>query len=197
MAEKDKKETVKRILPDKLDKITDKQKAFVDEYLINGLNATKAYFSVYKGVKYSTAHSEAAVCLARPGVQAYFKSQQLEISKKGEISREYIVGHLKKLIADCTNDGDRLSLVKSLDMLCKIGGIYQTAPLVNVQSTGTVKVDFGGFSFDNSVKSIEEPIKDIEYTDVDDVNEDEESLEDLKDDSSESNLDDNDYSLPF
>ena len=56
--------------------MTNKQRMFADEYLVNGLNATQAYKAVYKNVKKDeTARAAGSRLLANVNVKAYVDEQ--------------------------------------------------------------------------------------------------------------------------
>lgn len=79
-------------------KLTEKQKLFVDEYLID-LNATRAYKAVYPNVK---KDSSAAVCatklLRNAKVQEYI-DQQLEKVSSGKIAdAQEVMEYLTKVM---------------------------------------------------------------------------------------------------
>lgn len=68
---------------------------FVEEYLNNGLNGTKAYLSVYKNVtKEETARVNASRLLTNANVKALLEEKQAKTIKKLEITREDIVSRL-------------------------------------------------------------------------------------------------------
>lgn len=72
------------------DRLTDKQKKFADEYLID-LNGTQAYQRVY-GCKESTARINASKLLTNTNITDYIQAKQ----KKLEIKVEWTVGEILK-----------------------------------------------------------------------------------------------------
>lgn len=74
--------------------MTEKQKRFCDEYLID-LNATRAYKTAYPSVK---KDETAAVCgcqiLSNPRVQAYIAERQRDRQERTEITQDRVVREL-------------------------------------------------------------------------------------------------------
>ena len=74
--------------------ITDKQRAFVDEYLID-LNATRAYKAVYKSCKKDeTARVNGSRLLTNANVAAYLAQRQRDIQRRTEVTQDKVVQEL-------------------------------------------------------------------------------------------------------
>lgn len=102
------------------DEVTEKQKAFADEYLID-LNATRAYKAVYKGIKSEAAANAAASRLLRNvKVQNYLQEQQnkIEGSKIAEAKEvmQYLTsvmrGEVKEEVAMIVSNGNTKTVQK-------------------------------------------------------------------------------------
>ncbi len=77
--------------------LTDKQKLFADEYLID-LNATRAYKSVYKNVKNDeTARSNGSRLLTNANVMKYIDIRMEERSKRTEITQDFVLKELYEI----------------------------------------------------------------------------------------------------
>lgn len=77
--------------------MTEKQKRFADEYLID-LNATRAYRTVYTRVKNnSTAAAAAARLLKNVNVSAYIEKRMEERSKRTEVKQDDVINELAKI----------------------------------------------------------------------------------------------------
>lgn len=77
--------------------ITEKQKRFVDEYLID-LNATRAYKAAYPSVKKDEVAASAAVRLLRNvKVQAYLKERQKKIQERTEVTQDRVILELARI----------------------------------------------------------------------------------------------------
>ena len=107
--------------------ITDKQRAFVDEYLID-LNATRAYKAVYKSCKKDeAARVNSSRLLTNANVAAYLAQRQQELQQRTEITQDKVVQELAAIafadIADYVQVKDH-------------GGL----PMVEITPTGDIPV---------------------------------------------------------
>ncbi len=102
-------------------KLKPKRVKFIQEYLkdFDGTNA-----AIRAGYSEHSARFIASRLLINPEVKKELDRRQAEIAKKYEIRTDFIVQTLMDLIADCKVDEDRHHLIKSLDMLNKMGGKY-------------------------------------------------------------------------
>ena len=99
--------------------LTSKQEAFAVEYILNGGNATQAYYEVYnvkkdahKGQVWTNAHK----VLHNDKVSTRIKELRQSSYEKGEMSIE----ERKKLLATLARGGD----IKAVDILNKMDGAY-------------------------------------------------------------------------
>ena len=77
--------------------MTDKQKAFIDEYLID-YNATRAYKEIYKGVKNdNVAAVNASNLLRNPNVKEYYDEKVKAKTKRAEINQDMVLKELARL----------------------------------------------------------------------------------------------------
>ena len=77
--------------------MTDAQKRFCDEYLID-LNATRAYKVAYPNCKKDeTARANSSRLLTNDNVQEYISAKQEEIEKRTEISRDKVIKELANI----------------------------------------------------------------------------------------------------
>lgn len=77
--------------------LTDKQKRFIDEYLID-MNATRAYKAAYPSVKKDEVAASAAVRLLRNvKVQEYLNERQNDLQKRTEITQDKVILELAKI----------------------------------------------------------------------------------------------------
>ncbi len=78
-------------------RLTEKQKRFCDEYLVD-LNATRAYKVVYKNVKKDeTASAAASRLLRNVKVQNYIEKKMKEREKRTEITQDKVLKELAKI----------------------------------------------------------------------------------------------------
>lgn len=78
-------------------KLTDKQRAFVDEYLID-LNATRAYKTVYKSCKKDeTARVNASKLLTNANIKEKIEERMADRAKRTEITQDKVLTELAKI----------------------------------------------------------------------------------------------------
>lgn len=112
--------------------MTDAQKRFCDEYLID-LNATRAYKVAYSRCKKDeTANVNGSKLLRNAKVQEYISAKQKEIEKRTEVTQDMVIKELAKIafldirklytengqlknVADI--DGDTAGAISSLETL--------------------------------------------------------------------------------
>lgn len=107
----------------KKDTISVKHQMFVDEYMSNGCNATKAYLTVYKNVKPSVAQANSSKLLLNTIIQAEIKRQQEINKQKNDVSYEEIMTTLKQIVIDNTQTNTNAAL-KAIDTINKMKGFY-------------------------------------------------------------------------
>ena len=106
--------------------LTEKQKRFVEEYLVD-LNATQA--AIRAGYKEKTARSIGAENLTKPDIQKAISKAIDERSKRTEVTQDKVIEEIAKNAFKQASDlydseMKHSSKVKYLDMLCKCLGMY-------------------------------------------------------------------------
>ena len=77
--------------------MTDAQKRFCDEYLID-LNATRAYKVAYPNCKKDdTARANSSRLLTKANIQEYISEKQKEIEKRTEVTQDMVIKELAKI----------------------------------------------------------------------------------------------------
>lgn len=107
-----------------VEKLTQKQRAFCEEYVVNGYNATQAYLTAY-GCEYKTANVEGPRLAKKPHIRAYVNQLQKEAFDAACINAERIAMKLAE-IAFASGDDEYYganSQLKALDLLQKQLGI--------------------------------------------------------------------------
>lgn len=99
--------------------MTDAQKRFCDEYLID-LNATRAYKVAYPRCKKDeTANSASSRMLRNVKVQEYISEKQKEIEKRTEVTQDSVINELAKIaffnIKNIYNSNGMLKDIKDID----------------------------------------------------------------------------------
>ncbi|MDF2485675.1 MAG: terminase small subunit [Herbinix sp.] len=103
--------------------LTDKQKLFADEYLID-LNATRAYKAIYKNVKSDeVAKAAASRLLTNVNVAKYIEERMKDREKRTEITQDMV---LKELAAIAFTNGSDFSQVVDEPMI--LNGQYVMDP---------------------------------------------------------------------
>lgn len=97
--------------------LTDKQKRFCEEYVID-LNATQA--AIRAGYSEKTANEQGSQNLAKLSIQAYITELQKEIRSRNDISVDMLVERLKQIGFE-----DEKDRVAALDKLMKHLGGYE------------------------------------------------------------------------
>ena len=102
--------------------MTDRQKKFCEEYLID-LNATQA--AIRAGYSEKTANRIASENLSKPDIQEYIQKRQKEGQERAEITRADIVDQLNTIgFADL--DMDNISTrdkIKALEVMARMLGL--------------------------------------------------------------------------
>lgn len=99
--------------------MTDAQKRFCDEYLID-LNATRAYKVAYKSCKKDeTANVNGSRLLRNAKVQEYISKKQKEIEKRTEVTQDRVIQELARIafldISKLYNENGKLKNIQDID----------------------------------------------------------------------------------
>ena len=97
-----------------------KHKAFCDEYLANGMNATQAYKSVYK-VNDKVAQSNATRLMGNDGVKSYIQQQQETTAERLQITKEQLLRDLQDIKNRNMGVRDSIS-IKAIEVMNKMSG---------------------------------------------------------------------------
>ena len=115
--------------------LTDKQRLFVDAYIANKFNATKA--AVEAGYSHKTARVIGAENLTKPNIKAAIEERTAQITKKHELSIDSVIKVARKVLKKAFNVpvynqkgelvGSRMdgaTCVSILNLLAKFLGMY-------------------------------------------------------------------------
>lgn len=104
-------------------KLTDKQKRFCEEYLID-LNGTRAYLAAYPRVRTeAAARTNASRLLTNANIQDYISELQKEQSKRTGIKADDVINELKSVAFTETNITGK-EKIKALELLGKHLGLF-------------------------------------------------------------------------
>lgn len=124
------------------DKLTQKQRAFCEEYVRNGYNATQAYLTAY-GCSYDCANAEAHKVLRKPHVRAYVEELQKQAFAAAAITAERIAMKLAEIAFAPGNDENygATSQLKALDLLQKQLGIQHQKIEADVSTDVVINIE--------------------------------------------------------
>ena len=103
-------------------KLTDKQKRFCEEYLID-LNATQA--AIRAGYKPKNARSSASENLTKPDIQQYLQQLMQQRSQRTGITADDVISELAKIAAAEDVQITGKEKIKALELLGKHLGLFQ------------------------------------------------------------------------
>lgn len=100
--------------------LSPKHKAFCDEYLANGLNATQAYKAVYKTTD-KVAESSGARLLRNDRVIEYLQQEGQKTAERLQITKEELLNDLVEIKNN--NKGIRdVTAMKAIELISKMSG---------------------------------------------------------------------------
>lgn len=117
---------------------------FVEEYLRNGRNGTRAYLKIYPHVAEETARSQASVLIARHSVCAYLAQRDEELRAKYRLTTDDVIKSLSQALhfdpAKLYNEDGSLKKVTELDEDTRMA----LAGIEVVEMAGGAKISGGG-----------------------------------------------------
>lgn len=118
-------------------KLTEKQKRFCEEYLVN-LNATQAYKRAGYSVKNeATARVESCRLLTKPNIQTYIADLRKAQSDRTKINADTVLKELKEIALVKTKISGKEKM-KALELLGKHLGMFAGE---GIEETNRVKTD--------------------------------------------------------
>jgi phage terminase small subunit len=100
--------------------LTDKQRAFVDEYLVNGFNATQAYLKAYPDSSEEAARSSASALLTNPNVKSIIEEEQKESRKRARMSKDDKLDLIEEILLE--QEERTLDKLKAIEIHNKMTG---------------------------------------------------------------------------
>lgn len=124
-----------------MSELTPKQSRFVDEYMID-LNGKQA--AIRTGYSAKTAEVQASRLLSNVKVKAEISKRQAITAAKFELTKDNMINELIDLIQSCKKEGidgkgvikDRGNWNKAIDLLNKLGGLYEPEKIEHSGSLG-------------------------------------------------------------
>ena len=100
--------------------LSPKHKAFCDEYLANGMNALRAYATVYK-VSDSVAGPSGDRLLKNAKVKEYLQQEGEKTAERLQITKEGLLNDLQDIKMRNLGSRDQLS-IKAIELISKMSG---------------------------------------------------------------------------
>lgn len=82
--------------------LSNRHMAFVDEYMINGRNATAAYASVYPKASRKTAESNGYLLLQKTEIKAEIERREIDLREKNKITLEDLTQKLMAIYSSAS-----------------------------------------------------------------------------------------------
>ena len=106
--------------------LTKKQKAFIQEYLVD-LNATQA--AIRAGYSKKTAYSIGQENLSKPEIQQALQEAMKKREKRTEVTQDYVIAKLREIVEKDASDGPDSELkyankIRALELLGKHTGAF-------------------------------------------------------------------------
>lgn len=122
--------------------LTKKEKAFCEEYIQNGYNATQAYLAAYGGT-YDTANSTGHRKLKKPEIKAYIEQLQKEAFEAACITAERVALKLSEIAFAAKGDDyyNATAQLKALDLIQKQLGIQTQNIKANVDTDIVIEIE--------------------------------------------------------
>ena len=111
---------------------------FAQAYVKNGGNAAGAYRTAFNMKKGTQASANALSLLKRPEVRAMIEREQNAVLNLHNLEVDGIVNELLGVIERAKESGDEHALMKALDILNKMSGVYNHKQEIDVRAQGII-----------------------------------------------------------
>ncbi len=99
-------------------KLNNKHNAFIEEYLVNGFNATEAYQVAYPKVSYDTAKTNGNKLLTKTDIKEIVEAKKKELANTCNITKAEIANVMLSIMNDpSTKATDRISAGNTLNKM--------------------------------------------------------------------------------
>ena len=125
----------------------------IDEWFNNNHNGRLAFLKIKPNVSIETADVEASRLLSHPKSKVYIDLKKEEARKRSEVTLDYLVDNLKKIVSDVamedterTKDGrlickpDRVNMIKAIDLLSKLTGYQDNRKTIELKQTEPLSI---------------------------------------------------------
>jgi phage terminase small subunit len=100
--------------------LNERHKAFCDEYLANGMNATQAYKKIYKATD-KVAEASSSRLLSNDKIKSYLKQEGEKTAERLQITKEQLLLDLEDIKNRNMGVRDSLS-IKAIEVMSKMSG---------------------------------------------------------------------------
>ena len=123
--------------------LTKKEKAFCEEYIANGCNASRAYFAVYDCSSIEAARKMYCKTFRKPEVKEYIAALQKEAFEQACISAERVALKLAEIaFADKEDEVyNATAQLKALDLIQKQLGLQHQKIEADVNTEITINIE--------------------------------------------------------
>ena len=158
--------------------LNDKQKMFVENYLFNGNNGTKAYMLAYGNENYNTCAVKASKLLKTDKIRAEIERREQEIKehKLNHIAKpEDILSFYTQIMINPDNKLDHR--MKAGEYLGKSMGLFNDNQNNNGNPTFTINLIQDEDSNSKSIQFVQQPVQSIEHQSADESDDDSEYVD--------------------
>jgi hypothetical protein len=137
------------------DILTKQDLLFIDEYFINGFNATQAYKKVFKNSLKPNAQKQCAYKLMSKNIiKKEIELRFEEIQKANIITRTELLSNLKDLMLESILLKDNVILLKTVDTINKMMGNYTT--IIDATLNGNINIIIPGLELPEETEETED-----------------------------------------
>ncbi len=125
----------------------------IDEWFNNNFNNRLAFLKVKPEYSIESADSSMSRLLSDDKSKAYIEYKKEQRRQKSEVTLDYLVDNLKKIVSDVamedterTKDGrlickpDRTNMIKAIDLLSKLTGYQDTRKTIELKQTEPLSI---------------------------------------------------------
>ena len=129
--------------------MTIKQELFIQKYLENGMNATKAYQDIYPGVSDLVAASCALKLLRKADIKVVIDEYKEKLAKKSGITKERLVANLEYLMDNNLDENPKIA-IQAISEINKMLGYLAPTQTENTHTVTEQPLFFGPVFIDST-----------------------------------------------
>ena len=124
--------------------INQRQRIFIDNFIKTG-DKVQSYLLAYKDANYEynedSILAAAKRLLGKSAVKKEIAERNARLALDVNVTKEDMILELKEVLANSKNDRDKASILKTIDLMNKLLGFYESN--INLKVTPTIKLNFG------------------------------------------------------